>query len=88
MIYYQYNKHGTKIAREYLHNWYRTFEQSKQVANLDFETYFEIIEKENNLLFKTYNIKGTPAVYINGYMFPKEYEYFHIPLFIDQISNI
>lgn len=49
--------------------------------------HFEDIQKAHNNLFTSTQIKGTPAVFVNGYELPKEYEIADIPYFIDHLSK-
>ena len=48
------------------------------------ENHFDILEKEREWCIEN-NINFTPAVFINGYLFPKEYKFSDLHFFIENI---
>jgi len=46
------------------------------------------VAKENKVLFETFKVEGTPTIYLNGYKFPKQYEYSDIEFYIDEIMSL
>lgn len=58
--------------------WLQKWKTSSEINHL------EVFEKEKEWCTKN-NINFTPAVFINGYLFPKEYKISDLPFFIDSL---
>jgi protein-disulfide isomerase len=44
--------------------------------------------EENKKLFEEYKVAGTPTIFVNGYKYPKQYEYSDIEFYIDELKKL
>ena len=83
-----YNTKSTKICKEALHDAYDTdADLNKWLlkwGETDNEIYANLLETQQKWCHKN-NINFTPAVYINGRQFPKEYNKSDINYFIEDL---
>ncbi len=92
-LYYRYTIKGSVDTLHFLNDWYSLPSQSRKSL---YEK--EIITEENDIaakvgarnkkLFAEFEVAGTPTVFVNGYKFPKQYEYGDIEYFIEDIKQI
>jgi uncharacterized membrane protein len=92
-LYHIYKSKETEQTVDFLYKWYII---PKQNRNILYEKeqlpegfdITEIVSVENNKLFEEYNVAGTPTVFVNGYKFPKQYEYSDIEFYIDELKKL
>jgi len=91
-LYYIFEQKGSGETVDFLDKWYSAPKSSRKqlyqnITPIDFNA-AEQIGIANKALFEKYKIEGTPTIYLNGYKFPKQYEYGDIEYFIDEIKNL
>ncbi|MBW6537484.1 MAG: thioredoxin domain-containing protein, partial [Mariniphaga sp.] len=92
-LYHIYKSKETEQTVDFL---YKCYIIPKQNRNILYEKeqlpegfdITEIVSVENNKLFEEYNVAGTPTVFVNGYKYPKQYEYSDIEFYIDELKNL
>ncbi|MEL7585423.1 MAG: vitamin K epoxide reductase family protein [Prolixibacteraceae bacterium] len=92
IIYYLHEFGGSKATTDFLYRWYSTEKASRKAVSDSIilpENFnkAEQVRAENTNLFEKYQVEGTPTIYVNGYKFPKQYEYQDIGYYIDDIKK-
>lgn len=59
----------------------------RQAEERNYRDCFESVQKSHKKLFIAAEILETPAVFVNGYSLPKEYQVKDISYFIDVLKN-
>ena len=91
-LYSTYCNKGKEQTMDFLYKWYSMPKQNRKSMyenelNEDDSLAKQIGEK-NKALFEHYKVVGTPTIYVNGYIFPNQYEYSDIEYYIDEIKNL
>lgn len=91
-LYYIFEQKGSNEAIDFLDKWYSSPKSSRKqlyqnITPIDFNA-AEQVGIANKVLFEKYKIEGTPTIYLNGYKFPKQYEYGDIENYIDEIISL
>ena len=89
-LYFNYKNKGQKETMDFLSKWYSMpKENRKALFSNDLPEAFDIVEplrEENKELFDKHNIPGTPTIFVNGYKYPRQYEYSNIEYYIEELK--
>lgn len=90
IIYYLHSENGPESVLEFLDNWYSLSTETRKGYYNQYKLpeHYNIVQQisnENMHLFEKFQIAGTPTVFINGYLFPKQYEYGDLELYFENI---
>lgn len=92
-LYHVYKSEGTEQTVDFLYKWYTIPKQNRKILYEkeqlaeEFDI-TEIVSEENKKLFEKNNVAGTPTIFINGYKYPKQYEYSDIEFYIDELKKL
>ena len=92
-LYHVYKSKGSEQTTDFLYKWYTMprqnrktlYEKEKLPAGFDVT---EIVSVENKKLFEENNVAGTPTIFVNGYKYPKQYEYSDIKFYTDELKKL
>ena len=93
ILYYLNTEKGSKTTLEFLDNWYSLPKESRKplCSKEILPEQFNIAQQvgnENIKLFEKYQVAGTPTIFVNGYLFPKQYEYGDIEYYFENIKQL
>lgn len=92
-LYFLKAEKGTEAILEFLDKWYAQPKQSLKDHCLNdlIPDYYDVVQQivdKNRLLFDKHMIKGTPTIYVNGYLFPEQYRYNELEYYIEDIIQL
>lgn len=91
-LYYLQREKGTVAATEFLYQIYLTDSKNRNSLYIeDIPDSYKVAEQiceKNLILAQKCKVPGTPTTYVQGYKFPKGYDYYDIQFFIDDIIQI
>ncbi|MFZ5430212.1 MAG: vitamin K epoxide reductase family protein [Bacteroidota bacterium] len=91
-VYRIYVEKGHSETLRFIEGWYGApISQRKEILNSIDLHGFDIarqVGETNDQLFRQYHIAGTPTVFVNGYLFPREYEFSDIEIYLDEIKQL
>ena len=92
-LYSLYNEQGSGVTLNFLEEWYSLPKQLRKPLYgneiiPEYSTIAEVVEKRNKQLFDENKVTGTPTLYVNGYEFPKQYEYSDLEYHIEDIMHL
>jgi uncharacterized membrane protein len=92
-IYYLNEKEGSKVTAEFLYKWYSAKPSMRKTLynEMELPENYQIAKKiseENKKLFEKHKIKGTPTIFLNGFEFPRQYDFDEIEYYIDVIKEL
>ncbi len=92
-LYYFRSTKGSNATLELIDSWY-SLPKSAKKSSLNKEAipeHYKVAQQVGNInqqLFEKYQIAGTPTIYVNGYEFPKQYEYSDLEYYIEDIKQL
>jgi uncharacterized membrane protein len=92
-LYHIYRNKGQVQTADFLYKWYTIPKQNRKILCEkeqlpDGFDITEIVSVENKKLFEEYKVAGTPTIFVNGYKYPKQYEYSDIEFYIDELKKL
>ncbi len=91
-LYWIHTVKGSQKTVDFLSEWYSLPKKDRKTILKGYSSGdFDLAQKisgKNNDLFKQYQVKGTPTVYVNGYKFPGYYKYSDLEFFIDELKEL
>ncbi len=92
-IYYLYHSEGSQTVTDFLYRWYSTAKELRETLSspINLTEGFNKagqVGVENKRLFETYQVSGTPTIFVNGYKFPGHYEYQDLEYYIDDLKQL
>ncbi len=89
-LYSLYKNKGSYDTIKFINKWYsmpKKFRKTILDKDMIRDEKIKQISEENKKLFKEYIITGTPTIFLNGYKFPKQFEYSDTEYYIDEIKK-
>lgn len=92
-IYHVYESKGTEQTVDFLYKWYTIPKQNRKILyeKEHLPEGFDITKtasEKNKKLSEENKVAGTPTIFVNGYKYPKQYEYSDIEFYIDELKNL
>lgn len=92
-LYYLYTTKRTDATLDFIDKWYLLPKQSRKklFGNGITPEHYNVAEEignKNKQIFEKYQIAGTPTIYVNGYEFPRQYEYSDLEYYIEDIKQL
>lgn len=92
-LYHIYRIKGSEQTVDFLYKWYIIPKQNRKILyeKEKLPEGFDITKtasEENKKLFEENNVAGTPTIFVNGYKYPKQYEYSDIEFYRDELKKL